>query len=115
MAGGAYFGVDNGIPVNGLRRQTVQRSLRHLLIDRVKSEHDPDDGTEKPDEGRKRIDIAARRREQLQEQKLRNSRLAVRGLLRRLREGRNRPVHGKNHDAGQQDKQNLVSRRIQMV
>ena len=62
--------VNNRISVNRLRRQAVQGSLSHLLVDGVKAQHNSYQRSQKSDKRREGINITAGSCKQLQKNKL---------------------------------------------
>ena len=105
----------NRIAVDRLCGETVQRSLRQFFIDRVKTEHDADDRSQESHKRAERKDIVSRRRENPEEQKFRNGRLPVRGLLCRRRKGGNCSVQCKCGYDCKQHEQNLKSGGFKMI
>ena len=101
---GEELRVNDGVPVDRLRRETVQSALRDFIVDRVETEHDAEHGAEEAEEGREAVDIRPARREKLQEHEVAEACAFRLCLERGLLECADRAVEGGDGHEEQEDK-----------
>ena len=100
---GEELRVNDGVPVDRLRRETVQSALCDFIVDRVEAEHDAEHGAEEAEEGREAVDIRPARREKLEEHEVAEARALRLGLERGLLECADGAVEGCDGHEEQKD------------